>query len=363
MRVLQVINSMATGGAEKLLLETIPLYSEKEIVMDILVLDGKDYPFMIKLKSLNCCKIHSLNLSSVYSPMAIFKIIPFLKKYDIVHIHLFPAQYWVVLAKIMSFSRVKLVFTEHSTSNRRIQNRVFGILDRFIYRYYEKIICITSQVKSVLKNHISLSEKVLEVIENGVPIIKFKNAEALPKNDFFEGNNLKLIIQVSSFQEPKDQKTVIESLQFLPENVKLLLVGEGHLKQDSEKLVEALKLNERVKFLGQRMDVPNLLKTADIIVLSSKYEGLSLSSIEGMATGKPFIASDVPGLTEVVQGAGILFPQGNANELSKKIEELIANDDYYKSVAKKCESRAENYNIDKMIDSHLNLYKKVYEYK
>ena len=363
MRVLQVVNSMATGGAEKLLLETIPLYAEKEIKMDVLVLDGKDYPFMIKLKSLNCCEIHSLNLSSVYSPMAIFKIIPFLKKYDIVHIHLFPAQYWVVLAKIASFSKVKLVFTEHSTSNRRIQNKVFGILDRFIYSYYVKIICITSQVKSVLKNHISLNEKVFEVIENGVPIIKFKNAQALPKNDFFEGNDLKLIIQVSSFQEPKDQKTVIESLQFLPENVKLLLVGEGHLKYDSENLVEALKLKGRVNFLGQRMDVPNLLKTADIIVLSSKYEGLSLSSIEGMATGKPFIASDVPGLTDVIKDAGILFSKGNAKELSQRIQELLGNEDYYKSVAKKCENRAENYNIDKMINSHLKLYKRIYEHK
>lgn len=363
MKVLQIINSMATGGAEKLLLESIPLYAEKKIEMDLLVLDGKEYPFMVKLKSLNCCKIHSLNLSSVYNPLAIFKIIPLLKKYDIVHIHLFPAQYWVVIAKIISFSKVKLVFTEHSTSNRRMQNKLFGILDTFIYSYYKKIICITNQVREVLKNHISLNENRFEVIENGVPIIKFKNAEALPKNNFFEGDNLRLIIQVSSFQEPKDQKTVIECLQILPENIKLLLVGEGHLKQESEKLVEESKLKDRVKFLGQRMDVPNLLKTADIIILSSKYEGLSLSSIEGMATGKPFIASDVPGLTDVVKNAGVLFQQGNAEELAQKIKELLSNDDYYKTIAERCQKRAENYNIDKMIDSHINLYKKIYEHK
>jgi glycosyltransferase involved in cell wall biosynthesis len=56
-----------------------------------------------------------------------------------------------------------------------------------------------------------------------------------------------------------------------------------------------------------------LLKTADIVVLSSHYEGLSLASIEGMASGKPFIASDVPGLHEVVKGADLLFEDKTTN--------------------------------------------------
>ena len=82
-----------------------------------------------------------------------------------------------------------------------------------------------------------------------------------------------------------------------------------------------------------------------------------------MATGKPFIASDVPGLTDVVKDAGVLFQQGNAEELAQKIKELLSNDEYYKTIAERCQNRAENYNIDKMIDSHINLYKKIYEHK
>lgn len=107
------------------------------------------------------------------------------------------------------------------------------------------------------------------------------------------------------------------------------------------------------------MDVPQLLKTADIIVLSSKYEGLSLSSIEGMASGKPFIASDVPGLKEIVSGAGVLFEQGNAIELAEKINKLLEDKEYYTEIVESCQKRAQEYDIIKMVDKHIQLYESI----
>lgn len=361
MKILQVINSLATGGAEKLLLEALPLHKEKGIIMDILVLNGKEHPFLKELKKLECCNVISLGNKSVYNPLQIFKIIPFLKKYDIVHVHLFPAQYWVVLAKIISFSKTKLLFTEHSTSNRRIKNNWLKPIDRFFYKKYSKIICITDEVLNVLYQHTSLPEQKFKVIKNGVAIEKFKEAVPHSKNEFFTEKevNIKLLIQISSFQEPKDQATLIASLTFLPTNVKLLLVGQGVLKEYCEDLVQKLQLSERVVFLGLRMDVPQLLKTADIIVLSSKYEGLSLSSIEGMASGRPFVASDVPGLTEIVAGAGVLFELGNAVELAEKIMKLLNDNDYYDLVSEACQKRACEYDIHKMIDEHIALYESI----
>lgn len=361
MKILQVINSLATGGAEKLLLEALPLHNEKGIIMDILVLNGKEHPFLKELKKLECCNVISLGNKSVYNPLQIFKIIPFLKKYDIVHVHLFPAQYWVVLAKIISFSKTKLLFTEHSTSNRRIKNNWLKPIDRFFYRKYSKIICITNEVFNVIQEHTSLSKLTFKIIKNGVAIEKFKEAVPFSKNEFFKEKtvNIKLLIQISSFQEPKDQVTLIASLPFLPINVKLLLVGEGILKESCEALVQKLQLSERVVFLGLRMDVPRLLKTADIIVLSSKYEGLSLSSIEGMASGRPFVASDVPGLTEIVAGAGVLFELGNAVELAEKIMKLLNDNDYYDLVSEACQKRASQYDIHKMIDEHIALYESI----
>ena len=143
----------------------------------------------------------------------------------------------------------------------------------------------------------------------------------------------------------------------LPKRVKLLLVGDGITKKECISLVKELGLQERVLFLGLRMDVPQLLKTADVIVLSSKYEGLSLSSIEGMASGRPFVAADVPGLSEVVDGAGVLFPMGDDKILAIKISKLIEDKLYYEKVVAACQNRAANYDIKTMVEKHLTLYK------
>lgn len=160
---------------------------------------------------------------------------------------------------------------------------------------------------------------------------------------------------MSSFREQKDQPTLIKSLNFLPNNIKLLLVGDGHLKINCEKLVNDLNLQNRVKFLGIRTDIPELLKTAVIVLLSSIYEGLSLSSIEGMAS-KLFIASDVPGLREIVKDYGLLFQQGNSKELADIVLRLNDDKEYYDEVADKCYQRAQEFDIHRMVERYVEVY-------
>jgi len=87
MKIVHIINSLASGGAEKLLLDTLPIYKEKGIVVDLLVLNGTSSPFMQALKETACCSIYSLGLNSVYNPIQVFKLIPFLNKYDIANVH------------------------------------------------------------------------------------------------------------------------------------------------------------------------------------------------------------------------------------------------------------------------------------
>src|SRR5690606_5102582 len=127
-----------TGGAEKLIVETLPLYHARGLQVDVLLLNGNEYPFHTELKQKNIGRIISLGSGSVYSPLSILKMIPYLRKYDLIHVHLFPAQYFVIIAKIISFSRTPLVFTEHSTSNRRFNNNKYRFIDRFVYRKYRK---------------------------------------------------------------------------------------------------------------------------------------------------------------------------------------------------------------------------------
>lgn len=358
MKVLQVINSLNTGGAEKLLVETIPLYKKKGIAIDLLLLNGTTTIFLKELKATHCCNIYSLGGGSVYNPLLILKIIPFLKKYTIIHVHLFPALYWVSLAKMIGFSKTKLVYTEHNTTNNRRKNTIYKLLDRYVYKSYSKIITIAKEVDTNLKKHLNINLDRYQLINNGVNTKVYNTAKAYLKTDFFSTEDI-LLIQVSSFRFQKDQVTLIRSLTLLPKNVKLLLVGDGELRKDCEIEVANLRLEKRVKFLGNRIDVPRLLKTADIVVLASHHEGLSLASIEGMASGKPFVASNVPGLGNVVRDAGLLFEEANENDLSKHILDLISDKAYYNTVVKTCIKRANQFDIQKMVDSYAALYKEL----
>lgn len=365
MKVLQIINSLATGGAEKLLLDTIPLYRRAGIEMDVLVLWNNNHQFINALKDLGCCKVivlqESKNYKDIYSLLHIFRIRRYLKEYDIAHVHLFPAQYFAVLSNSLIGGKCKLVFTEHNTTNRRIQKSYFKFIERFIYSRYKKIVCISDEIYSIYKKYLPKFESRFVIINNGVNLETIRTAGPIDKSVIHHNieNSDKLILQVSAFRPQKDQKTLIKAMGLLSENVALLLVGDGETKQECEKLVASMSLEKRVFFVGQRMDIPQLLKTADIIVLSSKYEGLSLSSIEGMASGNPFIASDVPGLSDVVKDAGVLFEQGNSEELAKIILKLLHNKNYYDSVANTCQIRAAHYDIKIMVDKHIDLYERI----
>ena len=102
-----------------------------------------------------------------------------------------------------------------------------------------------------------------------------------------------------------------------------------------------------------------MLKAADIIVMSSHWEGLSLSNVEGMSAHKPFIASDVNGLREVTKGYGILFPHEDAKALANEINQLAGNKDYYDKVANRCYNRALEFDINKMVNGYNQVYQKV----
>ena len=361
MKVLQIINSLATGGAEKLVLETIPLLNKQGIKTDLAVLNGTEYPFLLSLKKKDSCHIHSLSYGSVYNPLLIFKIIKFFKQYDVIHVHIFPSLYWVSLAKMISVSKVKLVYTEHSTSNHRRRNLFFKIVDRIIYSNYSKIITISPEVDSNLKKHLNDKDNRFHLIQNGINLETIKQAEPISKKTFFPNltEDCKVLIQVASFRYPKDQKTVIKSLKLLDNNIVLLLVGDGPLRPECEALAKDLEVSDRVAFLGIRMDVMALLKTADIIVLSSHHEGLSLSSIEGMASGRPFIATDAPGLGELVRHAGIVFPIQDDAELAYQINLLLTNKSYYNTTVTKCLKKANDYSIDNTIKSLIKVYKSI----
>ncbi|MCB0456598.1 MAG: glycosyltransferase [Flavobacteriaceae bacterium] len=360
MKIVIVINSLATGGAEKLVLDTIPKFIERGITVELLLLNGTEHPFLTKMKEEKQCSISVLSNGSVYNPFLIFKIIPFLKKNSLVHVHLFPAIYWVVFAKVISFSKCKLFLTEHNTTNRR-KGIFFAFMDKRVYRKYEKLIAITDEINEILKNKFRFQSSKFVKIHNGVDLQKIQNAIPANKEDFGLKMSDKVIIQVSSFTPQKDQQTLIKAINKLPSHIHLLLVGDGPSKTNCITLAEKLKIKDRVHFLGLRMDVPNLLKMADIVVLSSHFEGLSLASIEGMISGKPFVASRVPGLQNLVEGAGILVEENNDAHLAEEIQHLLNDTLYYSQKVTNCQERAKEFGLEKMVTNYISLYNQVWE--
>ncbi|MDR0602847.1 MAG: glycosyltransferase, partial [Bacteroidales bacterium] len=251
MRVLQVITSLGTGGAEKLLVDSIPLYKLKGIDMDLLLLNGTETPFLKLLKEQNVT-IYTLskgNIKTVYNPFHIFRIIPYIRKYDIVHVHLFPSLYWAAFAKLLSFGKTKLVFTEHNTHNRRIGNITGRVLDKFVYHQYDTIVSIAKEVDTVIKLHLSFKKDKFKIIHNGINLSQFVHNFSKEENTV---RSKIILIQVSAFREQKDQVTLIRALRYLPQNVNLLLVGDGDKRTKCEDLVKELNLSGRVSFLGVR---------------------------------------------------------------------------------------------------------------
>lgn len=350
MKILHVITSLHTGGAEKLMVDLLPRLRTLGNDVELLLFDGTRTPFYDELEKTGI-KIHHLSIGgNVYNPLNIIRLMKYIRKYDIFHTHNTACQYFVPLAKNLLNAKCKLFTTEHSTNNRRRAYNIFKTIDKFIYNKYTGIISISTKATESLTYFIGQNINVF-TIENGVDVIKYSQLKQI---DFFEQD--KIITMVAGFRDAKDQDTLIRAFSLLPNNYKLWLVGDGERRKILENLAIELKLSERVKFWGICSDIPQILEQSHVVVLSSHWEGLSLSSIEGMASGRPFIASDVDGLREIVDGYGILFPHQDAEALANEIKSLCENQEKYNQIASTCQKRAKQYDINIMAEKYNQLY-------
>lgn len=353
MRILHVITSLRTGGAEKLMVDLLPRLKAKDLDVDLLLFDGTDTPFRREVETAGI-KVFDLGIGgSVYSPLRLIRLLPFMRKYDVVHTHNTAPQMFAALCRI--FSKTKLVTTEHGGSNRRRSIRGFNLIDKWMYNRYDRVICIAAKTEKNLCEYLGKCKTKILTINNGVDIAKYTGATPSDELERLVPGSRKLIM-VAGFRWEKDQDTLIRALSLLPDKFHLFLVGDGVRRPELEALTKELALDDRVHFLGLRNDVAELLHAADYVVMSSHFEGLSLSSVEGMAVGRPMLASDVDGLREVVGGAGILFPHGDSNALAARILDLDTNVEKYRTIASACGHRAAQFDISAMAEKYSQLY-------
>lgn len=359
MRILQVITSLHPNGAETLVYNMIPRLRELGHDVDICLFNGMDTPLLERLRKHKEVKVYILGYS-YYNPWYIVKLVQIMKDYDIIHSHNSSPQLFVAVANLIT--RKKLITTEHNTHNRKRNHWLLSKLDRWMYPRYSHIICISDQAEKNLRLYLNVhDESVLPntnicTIYNGVDVEKINASQPVDRLSLGSCNKF-LIVMVAGFRPQKDQDTLIRTMSKLPKDkYELWLVGEGERKGLLMELVNSLGLTENVKFLGLRMDVPNILKAANLAVMSTHYEGLSLSNIEGMAAGIPFVASDVEGIHEVTNGYGLLFPHEDSNALADIILRLSEDKDLYQQVAKRCLKRARQFDINKMVCRYNDVY-------
>lgn len=346
----------ASSGIAQLVSALIPFQIERGNEVDVLVLNHSLQANTKELEQKGCNYIVlAKNKNSRYSPQPIKKLIYYIQQYDIVHIHQFPATYWAVIARMCSAKKCKLILTEHSTLNNRQGKWYLKGIERFIYHHYDAVVAISNAVKASLNKFVDTKLPV-RVIDNGIDLKRFQNAVQIPRSTLGISDDIIIVIQVARFHPPKDQMTLIKALQYLSEKFHIMFVGDGDTMELHKKKAEDLGVLSRVHFMGTRKDVPALLKTADIVVMSSHYEGFGLAAVEGMAAGRPVIASGVPGLQEVVQGAGIIFSVGDDKALAKEVLYLAENEKYRKMIIDKCSHRALKYDIHIMAEKYREVY-------
>ncbi len=357
MKILHVITSLLTGGAEKLMVDLLPRLSAEGHQVDLCLFNGTDTPFK-QLLAHTDVRIYSFGTGSVYNPLHILRLARLIRRerYDIVHTHNTAPQLFGALASMLC--SVVLCTTEHTTSNRRRGSKWYVLIDRWMYSRYQKVICISDKTESALRESLNGFPIPALTIYNGIDVAKIHSA----KSANFDKQALKCsiaLVQVAGFRYQKDQKTVVKALLRLPESVHVFFIGDGIQKNEVVEMAHSLGVEHRTHFMGIRSDVPAILKAADIVVMSSHYEGFGLAAVEGMAASKPVIASDVDGLREVVAGAGITFTPGDANDLADKIKSLINDYVLYQATAEKCFKRAQQFDISQMTNGYLSVYKEL----
>lgn len=353
MKILHVITTLRTGGAERLLVDLCPRLAKSGHQIDVLSFCAEETPFLHKLKA-SGINVLSSGYSGYYNPCQILGLPALMEQYDVIHTHNTTPQFFVALSHRFCKKKPLLVTTEHSMWNRRRNMPLFRSIDRWMYGKYSLIVGVSGMATNAL----------VDFIGNGFPIVTIFNGINLNRiTPIAADRNLEkgpvVMTMVAGFRDAKDQDTVVRALVHLPERFRIRFVGTGKRLETVRELALKLGVEGRVDFLGLRTDVADILHSSDIGIISSHYEGCSLASIEAMAAGLPIIASDVEGLKQSLGYAGIYFPEGDDVALADSVRNLISDKEEYLRRRDLSIRRSKEFDIDTTAEKYLTAYYKL----
>jgi glycosyltransferase involved in cell wall biosynthesis len=240
---------------------------------------------------------------------------------DIVHAHSSKAGALGRLAAAFAGVPIR-IFTVHGWSFAAyggLPGRLYLWVERGLRRLTTAVVCVAAASRDVgLAAGVLRAEHTL-VIHNAVDVAAFRAPAQL------EG--AQRVVSIGRFAFPKDFATLVEALAATRADYCATFVGEGPLFQEIAATILERGLTERIHLLGERSDVPDVLASTDVFVLSSRSEGFPVSILEAMAAGLPVVATDVGGVAEsVVDGeTGLLVPPGDPGALAAALECLLTD--------------------------------------
>lgn len=341
MKIMQVITLCELGGAQSVVVNLAnSLCKNHEVTVIAGDGDGKMWTMIdervrqIKIASL------SRNLSPIKDFLALISLIRLYFKYrpDIIHLH---SSKVGILGRI-AFPKGKIVYTVHGFDSIRLVYRKYLPIERFLQNYCKAIVGVSEYDEENLKKE-NITHNI-SCVYNGIYKPMVTNVIDMPVFD----SNKKKILCVARISKQKRFETFLESAKMLP-NYDFIWIGNQK---------EMNNLPDNVFCLGNIPNAGMYNDKIDLFILPTNYEGLPMVIIEAMSFGKPIVASNVGGISEiVVNDENGYTVENNSIDFAKKIEYILENEDVYRRFS---QNSLERFNrdltVDKMVDGYLKIY-------
>lgn len=350
MRVIQIINhaGLNRGGAERIargLHEGLLAIGQKATLIAIEACN---------LVGVECAT--SLGFSSPYAPGAMLELGRQLRTLvgagDVLHAHLFPSTLYVSALRQGRILRSPCAMTEHSTWNRRRQHPVGRTIDRVVYRGFDRVVAVSNAARTELLRNYPGTKADCIAIANGVRL----TFSTPPCRD--PHPQCPVLLSIGRLVPAKNLGNVISALARLKDRQwRYDVVGDGPERDTLQALASRLGVADRVHFMGQQQCVAPYLARSDLFLMPSRHEGFGIAAVEAMNAGLPIVASDIPGLREVVgpTGAPLVLPS-DICAIATAINGLLDDPDRRATLGRIGHFTAQKYNLKGMVASYLDAW-------
>jgi glycosyltransferase involved in cell wall biosynthesis len=305
MRVLHVHRIRGIGGSERHLLTLLPALAERGIEP---VLVGLDDPAWDPADFYGALRVPAIRIPARrdLDPLLLARVVRAAHA-DVVHTHLVHGDVYGGLAAALRATA--LVSTKHNDDPFRLGP--FRYVERGLARLASRIVTITDALREFNVTRVGLPADKIETIHYGLDELPGAWGENAP--DDVQG---RILLSVSRLTAQKGVDVAVRALPLLPDDTRLVVLGEGPERTALETLARELGVEDRVFLPGRVPDVTAWLRRATVYVHPARWEGFGLGVLEAMLAGLPVVASDVSSLPELVGDAGVLVRPDDASALA-----------------------------------------------